>query len=105
MKEILNTDTNMYQVNSVEPYASNTDAITLNVDDKVYPDEAVGYDPVPNYIYLGDSISDGLFAWTTVGVDLTADSPISAAAVLTASGGVESSSTESGTSTGGGGPN
>jgi len=89
-------------VNSIEPYVSNTDVITANVDDNVYPDEAVGYDPVPNYMYLGGDIADGLFAWTTVGVDLTKDSDISAAAALTASGGVQDDSTSAGTSIGGG---
>ena len=58
---------------------------------------------MPNYIYIGDDVADGIFAWTTVGVDLTKDSDISEAAVLTAGGGVESESTESGTFGGGNG--
>lgn len=62
-------------------------SITANVDDNVYPDEAVGYD---------DDVTDGLFAWTTVGVDLSKDSDISEAAHLYAEGGIAVASTFTG---------
>lgn len=98
-------ETLITDVNLNWPYSTNTGDVVHNVDDNVFPDEAVGYDPVPNYIYLSDDVADGIFAWTTVGVDLTKDSAISAAASLTAAGGVESDSTASGTAPGGGGSN
>jgi hypothetical protein len=52
------------------------------------------YDPFPEYMYLGESIEDGLLAWIQIGINVTADyandSYYSVAAVLQADGGHES---------------
>lgn len=54
------------------------------------------FDPFPEYIYLGDDVSDGLFAWIQIGIDTTAnyidDEYYSVAAYLDESGGHESTS-------------
>lgn len=31
------------------------------------------YDPFPEYIYLGEDVTDGLMAWIQIGVDVEAD--------------------------------
>ncbi|KAL3466869.1 Intradiol ring-cleavage dioxygenase [Aspergillus heterothallicus] len=65
----------IYAVEETEPYSSNTVAITTNEADRVFGDETSGTtsDPVLNYVYLGDSLEDGLLAWVTVAVDLSAE--------------------------------
>lgn len=50
-----------------------------------------------NYVYLGDSVEEGVFAWVTVGIDPTAVIDPRAAASLGENGGVANSG-------GGGGP-
>lgn len=40
------------------------------------------------YVLLGESIEDGIFAWASVGIDTSAAYTISAAATLTEDGGV-----------------
>jgi hypothetical protein len=52
------------------------------------------------YVLLGDDVSDGIFAWISVGVDSTEDSDVTPAAYYTEQGGVENESTGMG---GGGG--
>ncbi|KAF5871586.1 putative extracellular dioxygenase protein [Botrytis fragariae] len=49
---------------------------------------AGGSDPFFNYVLLGDTISDGIFAWITFGVNQGATYTASAAARLTANDGV-----------------
>ncbi|TGO47613.1 hypothetical protein BCON_0270g00100 [Botryotinia convoluta] len=49
---------------------------------------AGGSDPFFNYVLLGDTVSDGIFAWITFGVNQGATYTASAAARLTANGGV-----------------
>ncbi|KAJ5675291.1 uncharacterized protein N7477_005225 [Penicillium maclennaniae] len=53
------------------------------------------YDPFPEYIYLGESLDDGLFAWIQIGINATADytdnSYDSIAAYHDANGGHENS--------------
>jgi len=62
------------------------------------------FDPFPEFLYLGDDITDGLLAWIQIGVNTTADysdnSYYSVAAVLQADGGHESTTSTLG---GGGG--
>lgn len=57
------------EAESVEPYLSNTQRLLLNADDGIFAQEAATSDPVLNYVYLGDSVEEGLFAWVTVGID------------------------------------
>lgn len=57
---------------------------------------------MPSYVLLGDDITDGIFAWITVGIDPTISKTVSAAAYYDASGGHASS--DSGGGGGGGFP-
>ncbi len=50
--------------------------------------EAAEIDPVLEYVYLGDDISDGLMMWSSVGIDTSSSYAISAASTLTEDGGV-----------------
>ncbi|KAI1205699.1 aromatic compound dioxygenase [Annulohypoxylon truncatum] len=62
------------EVEATYPYNQNTVALTTNDEDMwsiVAADEA--FDPIPQYVYLGDDISDGLFAWIQIGVNASAD--------------------------------
>lgn len=61
-------------VEAVSPYSSNTVDVTSNDEDMwsiVQTDES--YDPFPQFVYLGDDIADGLFAWIQIGINSTAD--------------------------------
>lgn len=55
------------------------------------------------YVLLGDDVSDGIFAWISVGVDSTEDTGVSAAAYYTEQGGVENESSGMGGMGGGSG--
>jgi hypothetical protein len=66
------------------------------------------YDTFPEYMYLGDDVTDGLLAWIQVGINVTADytddSYYSVAAYLQADGGhANANSTFAGESGGAGG--
>jgi protocatechuate 3,4-dioxygenase beta subunit len=79
-------------VETVEPYVSNTQAVTTNDDDQ-WASSAAGdesYDPFLNYVYLGDKVEDGLLMWVEVGIDSSADynDDVDYAAELTEDGGV-----------------
>lgn len=47
-------------------------------------------DPVAWYVYLGDTLADGLVAWVTLGINTSAEYTVDYAASWTADGGVES---------------
>lgn len=87
-------------VEETDPYSTNTQPLTKNVADSIFQQEAASSDPVPTYVLLGDDVSDGLFAWITVGIDPTISKTVSAAAYYDASGGHEETSSGGG----GGGP-
>jgi len=92
------------EVNELEPYSANTVAIVENADDRVVATEITnGSDPYFNYVLLGDTVSDGLFMWITMGIDTTASYTASAASDYTASGGVAVSGNSGGGGGGGGG--
>lgn len=82
------------EVNELSPYNEDTAAVVENVDDRVFADATVttGADPVFNYVLLGDDVSDGLFGWTSIGIDTSASYTASEAAHYYASGGVSESS-------------
>lgn len=96
-------------VEATYPYNTNTQAITSNADDMWSIVQAENdYDPFPEYLYLGDSIEDGLFAWIQIGINVTADQSSSSyyavAATLQADGGHQNTdSTFVGGGSGGGG--
>lgn len=54
-------------INAVQltsPYNTNTNALTTNAEDHVLGEQETGdtdSDPVFNYIYIGDDVTDGLF--------------------------------------------
>jgi hypothetical protein len=60
-------------VEKVSPYDTNTQDITSNAEDMWAPLQANGtYDPFPEYLYLGEDLEQGLFAWIQVGINTTA---------------------------------
>ncbi|OQD61991.1 hypothetical protein PENPOL_c014G05988 [Penicillium polonicum] len=85
----------------VSPYSTNTQEVTINSDDSILGEELDTIDPFMEYVYLGDDISDGIFAWISVGMDPTVDSSVSPAAYYTEQGGVENENSGMG---GGGSP-
>ncbi|KAF8900611.1 aromatic compound dioxygenase [Mucidula mucida] len=89
-------------VEVTEPYASNTQELTTNADDSIMAEEADDIDPVLQYVYLGDDVSDGIMAWGAIGIDTSASYTVSPAATLTEDGGVADSN--SGGMGGGGAP-
>lgn len=61
-------------VEATSPYNTNTVDVTTNDEDMwsiVQTD--TNYDPFPQFLYLGDDITDGLFAWIQIGINSTAD--------------------------------
>ncbi|RCI11577.1 hypothetical protein L249_7164 [Ophiocordyceps polyrhachis-furcata BCC 54312] len=61
-------------VRALPPYSSNRQAWTPNAEDEFAADEATPeYDPFMKYVYLGESLDDGLLMWTTIGIDPKAD--------------------------------
>jgi len=85
------------------PYNTNTQDLTTNADDSILAEEADTTDPVVDYTYLGDDITDGIFAWVGFGIDMTSSQTITGPASLYTKGGVENAS--SGGGGGGSAPN
>lgn len=84
-------------VEETYPYNTNTQAVTSNAEDTWSILQAEdSFDPFPEYMYLGKDITDGLFAWIQIGVNVSADwssdDYYGVAASLEADGGHESSS-------------
>lgn len=81
----------IYDADTISPYSDNTQEITTNADDSILSEETAtdGVDPLFEYTYLGDSLSDGLFAWLAFGINTTESSTVNPAAYYYASGGVE----------------
>ncbi|KKK20214.1 hypothetical protein P175DRAFT_0518450 [Aspergillus ochraceoroseus IBT 24754] len=84
-------------VEDTSPYNTNTQAVTSNAEDMWSVLQASDeYDPFPEYIYLGQGLDDGLFAWIQIGVNASADytdnSYYNIAAYYYEDGGVENSS-------------
>lgn len=88
-------------VEKVSPYATNTQELTTNAEDSILAEEADTIDPFMEYVYLGDDVSDGIFAWISLGIDPSKDSSVTPAAYYTEQGGVENENSGMG---GGGGP-
>ncbi|KAJ6150379.1 hypothetical protein N7471_001578 [Penicillium samsonianum] len=88
----------------VAPYSTNTQEVTLNSDDSILSEELDTIDPFMEYVYLGDDISDGIFAWITVGMDPTQDTSVTPAAYYTEEGGVENENSGAGMGGGDGAP-
>ncbi|KAJ4258672.1 hypothetical protein NW764_016280 [Fusarium oxysporum] len=84
------------KVEATYPYNSSNVDITLNSEDRVFglETEDSDSDPVFKYVFLGDSVEDGIFSWLTVGVNTTATYSTSYAAYLTENGGVSNSNSD-----------
>lgn len=49
-----------------------THTVTDNSDDDILESEADGYDPMVEYVLLGEDVSDGILGWAAIGIDATA---------------------------------
>lgn len=92
------------EVGNTAPYNTNTQDLTLNADDSILSQEADTTDPFVEYIYLGDSIEDGLLAWISIGIDPTSSQEISDAVTIYEDGGVENPDSGMGGAPGGSPP-
>jgi hypothetical protein len=94
------------EVDLIEPYAANTQELTLNADDSILSEEAAtdGVDPLMSYTLLGDSIGDGLFAWLAFGINTTMAQEVQPAVFYYESGGVENPNAGGGGGGGDGAP-
>ncbi|BCS02644.1 uncharacterized protein AKAW2_60908A [Aspergillus luchuensis] len=54
------------EVEKTGPYSTNTQSLTENADDSILQTEADTTDPFMEYVLLGDSFSDGIFAWISI---------------------------------------
>uniref|UniRef100_K3XB81 Intradiol ring-cleavage dioxygenases domain-containing protein n=1 Tax=Globisporangium ultimum (strain ATCC 200006 / CBS 805.95 / DAOM BR144) TaxID=431595 RepID=K3XB81_GLOUD len=90
------------EVEATPVYMTNRQRLTLNRDDSIFTQSAAnGFDPVMEYTLLGDSVADGIYAWISVGIDMTASIEVSAAETLTARAGITGPvSASNGSSTG-----
>ncbi|KAJ5093148.1 hypothetical protein N7456_009009 [Penicillium angulare] len=69
------------------PYKFNTQVLTENSDDDILGTEAKTTDPFMEYLYLGDSPADGIFAWISIGVNANRDDALSPEGYWTEDGG------------------
>lgn len=95
-------------VEATYPYTTNTVDATTNDEDMWSIVQAdTSYDPFPQFLYLGEDITDGLFAWIQIGINSTVDyqddSYYAVAGYLAADGGHAESNAISGGGGGGGG--
>ncbi|ROW00260.1 hypothetical protein VSDG_03593 [Cytospora chrysosperma] len=61
-------------VEATYPYNTNDLPVTTNDEDMWSVLEAdASYDPFPQFVYLGDDITDGLFAWIQIGINASVD--------------------------------
>jgi hypothetical protein len=88
-------------VEKTAPYSTNTQQLTTNAEDGILAGEAETIDPFMEYVYLGDDVSDGIFAWISVGIDPTKDSDVTPAAYNTEDGGVANENSGAGGRSGG----
>jgi hypothetical protein len=95
-------------VEATYPYNTNTITLTTNAEDRVFADETADTETVPvfEYVYLGDSLEDGIFGWITIAVNVSATYDPNYSFVYTESGGVAESggdvSVDGGSGTGAG---
>ncbi|KAI0430595.1 Intradiol ring-cleavage dioxygenase [Xylaria sp. FL1042] len=75
-------------VETVTPYSTNTQAITTNDEDSLLDESLATTDAFVEYVFLGETVSDGVLAWISFGVNTTYTSTPNAAATYTEDGGV-----------------
>lgn len=80
----------IYAADEIYPYSDNTQEITTNADDSILAEETrtEGVDPVYEFAYLGDELTDGLFAWISFGIDTSESQSVTPAVFYYESGGV-----------------
>ena len=78
----------IYEVEALSPYTANSQVLTLNSRDDILATAANGSDPMMEWVYLGEDVSDGIFAWLAFGVNQSYVRDVSAAAFLYEEGGV-----------------
>ncbi|KAI0973031.1 Intradiol ring-cleavage dioxygenase [Xylaria arbuscula] len=79
------------EVEATAPYSTNTQSLTTNADDHVFGEqetEGSDSDPVFNYVYIGDDVTDGLFSWILIGINTTASYTPTYSFEFTSGGGV-----------------
>ncbi|KAH0493479.1 hypothetical protein TgHK011_000147 [Trichoderma gracile] len=92
-------------VEKTSPYSTNTQKLTENDDDDILAEEADDVDPFMSYVYLGDDLSSGLFAWIAFGINTSYSSHVTPAANYYKDGGVTNENAGMGGGPGGpGGP-
>lgn len=69
-------------------YVTNTQQLMQNSQDGIFAQEAANVDPVVEYVFLGDSVSEGLFGWIAFGVDSSAARNVTPAVIYGENGGV-----------------
>lgn len=90
------------KVEELEPYNTNTQELTTNSEDDILAEEADTIDPFVQYVYLGDKLEHGIFAWISAAIDVDADTSVTPAAYYTKDGGA--TNPNSGMGMGGGPP-
>jgi protocatechuate 3,4-dioxygenase beta subunit len=83
------------EVELLDPYNTNTQGLVPTLSDGIAAQQATSeYDPLVDYVLLGDSLQDGLLAFIIVGIDTTANytSSYTPAAHYQEGGGVVSNS-------------
>lgn len=94
------------EVEATAPYSGNALDLTTNAEDHVFgAEETEGStsDPVFDYVYITDDITDGLFGWIVIGVDPSASYTPTYSFELTSGGGEAVSGGGGGFGGGGGG--
>ncbi|THC98277.1 hypothetical protein EYZ11_002279 [Aspergillus tanneri] len=76
-------------VEASSSYTANEQALTANDEDYILLQEAEDIDPFMQYVLLGETIENGIFAWASMGIDSTADKSVSIASYHTEGGGVK----------------
>jgi hypothetical protein len=81
------------QVEAVEPYIRNEQDLTTNADDGIASQAAEDIDPFMAYVIIGNDINNGILAWTTIAVNVSAEYSVRAAVTIYAEGGLENGGT------------
>ncbi|KAK8035523.1 hypothetical protein PG993_010518 [Apiospora rasikravindrae] len=76
------------QVEKLAPYSTNPQPVTDNDKDELLLVDLETTDPIVEYVMLGDQVEDGVLAWFSFGVNMTATREAEVAATYYEGGGV-----------------
>lgn len=76
------------EVERLAPYSANAQPLTANADDRLLLADLATSDPIVEYVLLGETVADGLLAWFSFGVNMTATREARVAATYYEGGGV-----------------